>query len=164
MVQNYLGHFVLPQELLPLLLQNHPSRVVNVSSDAHRAVTTEGLSPIVGSLQQDSRLKTDTCVTVPFFFTPPTLGTEMLVNPTTQELHVQTEETYSRLLAYACSKMCNVLHAQEIHRLHHPHISAFSLHPGVVNTGIFDDSLPSFLLPAFKWLAPMLLRTPEKGR
>ena len=40
---NYLGHFLLTQQLLPLLRKSRGSRVVHLTSGAHRAAPVEGV-------------------------------------------------------------------------------------------------------------------------
>ena len=60
----------------------------------------------------------------------------------------------SRYRAYARSKLCNVLHTSELQRRLGPAgIHAFSVSPGVVNTGMTANMLPSL-----KWLMRPLLQ------
>ena len=65
--------------------------------------------------------------------------------------------------AYSQSKLANILFTRELaRRLAGTGVTAGSMHPGMVNTGIFHQAggLPGALLRA---LAPLLLKTPEQG-
>lgn len=50
---NYLAHFLLTRELLPLLVESAPARIVNVSSGAQRAIDSE--DPLLEDDYSDSR-------------------------------------------------------------------------------------------------------------
>lgn len=62
---------------------------------------------------------------------------------------------------YEVSKLCNVLHAQELARRHDPaEVTAISVHPGVVATRIWRR-MPGPILATYQRVRPML--TPYEG-
>lgn len=89
---NHLGHFLLFQHLLPLLLRAK-ARVINVSSVAHK----------LGRLNFSD---------------------------------LEFRKKYSAMNAYANAKLMNIYFSNEIARRYGSQgLTAYSLHPGVVNTG-----------------------------
>jgi NAD(P)-dependent dehydrogenase (short-subunit alcohol dehydrogenase family) len=69
---------------------------------------------------------------------------------------------YQNFLAYCDSKLCNIYFTTELHnRYKNDGIRVFSLHPGVINTGIADDT-SGFLNFMVKMVKPFLT-SPEKG-
>jgi NAD(P)-dependent dehydrogenase (short-subunit alcohol dehydrogenase family) len=113
---NHLGYFLLTNLLLDLLKQRAPSRIINVSSDAHAH----------GHINFDD---------------------------------LQGEQRYSGVKAYCHSKLANVLFTRELaRRLAGTRVTANSLHPGAVATGIFR-SLPR----PFEAIIKLVTMSPEKG-
>ncbi len=69
---------------------------------------------------------------------------------------------YQNFLAYCDSKLCNIYFTTELHKRYNSEgIRVFSLHPGVINTGIADDT--SGLLNFMVKLVKPFLTSPEKG-
>jgi NAD(P)-dependent dehydrogenase (short-subunit alcohol dehydrogenase family) len=67
------------------------------------------------------------------------------------------------ILAYADSKLANILFARELsRRLAGTGITSNSFHPGVVNTGFAHNNSGVFSA-AVKFISPIFGRTPEKG-
>jgi NAD(P)-dependent dehydrogenase (short-subunit alcohol dehydrogenase family) len=90
---NHLGHFLLVNNLLPLL-QKGQARIINVSSEAHRMA-----KPNFNDLQWSKR-------------------------------------PYSAWKAYGTAKLFNIYFTRSLALKYGPKgISAFALHPGLVNTG-----------------------------
>lgn len=115
---NHLGHFALTTSLIDLLKKSN-SRVINVSSEAHKA----------GNLNFD-------------------------------DLHARKK--FSSYKTYGDGKLCNIYFTMELHRRYHEEgISAFCLHPGVVNTNFFTPfkGFLGFMIKAFNFL----MVSPEKG-
>lgn len=73
----------------------------------------------------------------------------------------QLESGWSSFGAYANAKLCNVLFTAELHKRYNDQgLQAFSLHPGVVNTGFGNG------LGGMKWMWSLMkpfLITPAKG-
>jgi len=91
---NHIGHFVLTNELVPILVKSGPGRVVCLSSIGHRRS---------GIVWDD----------------------------------VQLEKSYERWTSYGQAKSANILMARELNRqLKGTGISAFSVHPGGILTGL----------------------------
>jgi retinol dehydrogenase 12 len=113
---NHLGYFLLTHLLLDRLKQSAPSRVVNVSSDAHP----------YGHINFDD---------------------------------LQGEHGYKGVRAYCHSKLANILFTRELaRRLAGTNVTANSLHPGAVSTGIFRP-LPRPLVALIK----LITMSPDKG-
>jgi len=114
---NHLGHFLLTNLLLPQLLPSK-AKVINVSSEAHRA----------GKIQLNN---------------------------------LQLSSGWSTFGAYANAKLCNVLFTKALHEKYQAQgLTAYALHPGVVNTGFGDG------LGKMKWMWQLMtpfLITPAKG-
>ena len=90
---NHLGPFLLTHLLLPLLKKSAPSRVLVVSSVAHK---------MVNSL-----------------------------------CYLHTKQAWEETIAYSTCKLCNILFAAELaRRLEGSGVTAYSLHPGMVDTRI----------------------------
>ncbi|KAJ8081768.1 short-chain alcohol dehydrogenase [Marasmius tenuissimus] len=73
----------------------------------------------------------------------------------------QEDVISASLTRYSQSKLANVLYATEFAR-RYPNITSISLHPGIVNTGLADNSTGftrAFVMVAVSWR----LLTPEKG-
>jgi len=72
---------------------------------------------------------------------------------------------YSRLTVYAQSKLANVVFTKELaKRLQGTHVTAFSLHPGVVVTEIHRPlNIPPALLNLFLPLAEFIMKTSSEG-
>lgn len=114
---NHLGHFLLTKMLLPQLIASK-AKVINVSSEAHRA------------------------------------GKIDLQN-------LQLSNGWSAFGAYANAKLCNVLFTKALHEQYQSQgLTAYALHPGVVNTG-FGDGLGKMKW-MWKLMTPFLI-TPAKG-
>jgi len=106
---NHLGHFLLAVLLLPALKKGAPSRVVCVSSVAHKR------SPV-----------------------------------RFDDINFE-KESYDKWTAYGQSKTANVLFALEFHKRYSKDgISAFSLHPGGIMTGL-QSSLSKEEMTAMGW-------------
>lgn len=100
---NHLGHALLIQKLLPLLLQNSEGadvRIIIVTSIAFR------MHPMGGIVFKDLK-------------TPQDCG------------------AFGSWIRYGQSKLANILYARELAR-RYPGITSFSVHPGMVNTGLLD--------------------------
>jgi NAD(P)-dependent dehydrogenase (short-subunit alcohol dehydrogenase family) len=94
---NHLGHFLLTGLLLDHLKASAPSRIVNVSSEAHYQAKSIDYEAVR-----------------------------------------QSTPTYTGLREYAVSKLCNVLHAQELaRRLDGTGVTTYSLHPGAIASDIW---------------------------
>lgn len=75
---------------------------------------------------------------------------------------LQLEKSFSPMKAYGNAKLCNIYFTKElVKRYGSSGISAYALHPGVVNTG-FGDSLKGIFKAGWGMMKPFLL-TPEKG-
>lgn len=73
--------------------------------------------------------------------------------------NLQGEKSYSSINAYGQSKLCNVLFTNELaRRLKGSNVTANSLHPGVVGTGVFRE-MPFFI----GILAKLFAASPRKG-
>jgi len=123
---NHLGHFLLSTLLLPALINGKPSRVVSVSSCAHKR------SPI-----------------------------------RFDDINFE-KQAYDKWTAYGQSKCANVLFAIEFHKRNHQHgVSAFSLHPGGIMTGL-QSSLTMEEMTAMGWFDKEgkpneMMKTVEQG-
>lgn len=113
---NHLAYFLLTNLLLDLLKQSAPSRIVNVSSEAHH----------YGKVEFDN---------------------------------LQGERQYKGFPAYSNSKLENILFTRELaHRLAGTNVTANSLHPGAVATGIFRNTPKPI-----EWIIKLITMSPEKG-
>ncbi len=113
---NHLAYFLLTSFLLDRLKESAPSRIINVSSEAHR----------------NARLDFE---------------------------DLQMEKGFSGFKAYCLSKLCNILFTRELaKRLEGTGVTANSMHPGYLRTGIFRET--SGLL---KLLVMMTAGNPAKG-
>ncbi|XP_022096229.1 retinol dehydrogenase 12-like [Acanthaster planci] len=98
---NHLNPFLLTQLLLPLLRKTAPSRVLVVSSVAHKMV---------------QRL-----------------------------CYLNTKQAWEETIAYSTCKLCNILFAAELaRRLKGTGVTAYSLHPGMVDTRILHPRSSRF--------------------
>ncbi|XP_014285498.2 retinol dehydrogenase 11 [Halyomorpha halys] len=122
---NHLGHFLLTMILLPTICKSAPSRIINVSSLAHR---------LSFSMRYDD---------------------------------LNYEKSYNPIIAYARSKLANVLFSKELaRRLKGSGVKVVSLHPGVVYT-----DLPRYLSDIFftgaYWIYEkfgwLVMKTPKQG-
>lgn len=95
---NHLGHFLLTNLLLPKLKSSSPSRVVNVSSIAHRGGTPTPLKD----------LSADVCVVslTPHVFTGRIDFDDLFFS----------QRPYSALESYRQSKLANILFSRELAR------------------------------------------------
>lgn len=113
---NHLAPFLLTQLLLDRLITSAPSRVINVSSEAHRQA----------------------------------------------KMHfedIEGKTKWSSFGSYAQSKLANILFTKELARkLNGAEVTVNSLHPGVVNTALFDQ-FPRFLSAVFR----LIMTTPKQG-
>ena len=150
---NFLGHFLLTAELLPLLQaasdndsssnnSNNKARIVNVSSVMHHFSATAATTASTTNMETVEAWKATAC-------------------------HATTQNTYS------LSKLAAILFTGELNRrfgcgsnhttakttiaTKHP-IQAIAVNPGGVHSDIWRD-YPSFLAPLFRWL----LLTPSQG-
>lgn len=113
---NHLAYFLLTNLLLEVLKQSAPSRIISVSSEAHK----------YGRIDFDN---------------------------------LQGEREYKGIPAYSNSKLANVLFTRELaQRLEGTKVTANSLHPGAVATGIFRNTPKPI-----EWLIKMFTMNPEKG-
>lgn len=116
---NHLGHFLLTNELMPLLEKGH-ARIINVSSEAHRNV-----KPNFDDLNWEHR-------------------------------------PYKGFPAYGISKLYNIYFTKSLaEKYGNKGILAYALHPGVVNTSIWDRA-PG-ILRLFVWILKPFMITAEKG-
>jgi NAD(P)-dependent dehydrogenase (short-subunit alcohol dehydrogenase family) len=115
---NHLGHFLLTTSLMPLLEKGH-ARIINLSSDAHKA------------------------------------GKPQFEN-------LQGEQGYSSIRAYGMAKLFNIYFAKSLaERYADKGITAFSLHPGIVNTGFGTGT--SGLVKFMLWLIRPFMIDAKKG-
>jgi len=115
---NHLGHFLLTKLLMPLLEKGH-ARIINVSSDAHKAG-----------------------------------------KPAFDDL--QAVQGYSSIKAYGMAKLFNIYFTKSLtEKYADKGITAFALHPGIVNTGFGAGT--SGLVKALLWLARPFMISAEKG-
>lgn len=113
---NHLAPFLLTNLLLDLLKVSAPSRIVNVSSEAHR----------------QARLDFE---------------------------DIESEKSFSSLRVYGMSKLMNILFTKELtHRLTGTAVTVNCLHPGVVNTRLFDK-----MSPLLQSIFRIFMISPEKG-
>jgi NAD(P)-dependent dehydrogenase (short-subunit alcohol dehydrogenase family) len=116
---NHLSHFLLVNNLLPLL-QKGQARIINVSSEAHRMA-----KPNFNDLQWSKR-------------------------------------SYSAWRAYGTAKLFNIYFTRSLAIKYGPKgISAFALHPGLVNTG-FGTGLTG-IGNILMWLARPFMISAESG-
>lgn len=69
---------------------------------------------------------------------------------------------YYPAFAYSQSKLAQVLstnHLQKLLNANKEMVQVFSVHPGVVDTDLFEHTL----MPSLPWLTRMLFKTPEEG-
>jgi len=113
---NHLAYFLITNLLLDRLKTSAPSRIINVSSEAHR----------------NAKLDFE---------------------------DLQMEKDFSGFKAYCLSKLCNILFTRELaKRLEGTSVTANSMHPGFLRTGIFRET--SGIL---KLLVMMTAGNPAKG-
>ena len=116
---NHLGHFLLTENLMPLLKKGQ-ARIINVSSEAHRSA-----KPNFDDLEWE---------------------------------HM----AYTGFKAYGVSKLYNIYFTKSLaQRYKQDGILSFALHPGVVNTNIWNG-IEGFA-KVFVWLLKLFMITPEKG-
>lgn len=122
---NYLGPFLLTKMLLPKLLQNPNSRVVNVSSSTHH---------YAAKLDFASLLKSD-------------------------------PNNFSTVDVYAKTKLCNIIHASELHRRYGSKgLATYSVHPGTVTTEVARDmGFLGQIWMAFGPVFNVLVKSPTGG-
>jgi NAD(P)-dependent dehydrogenase (short-subunit alcohol dehydrogenase family) len=114
---NHLAYFMLTHLLLDRLKASAPSRIINVSSEAHRNLKTLDFE------------------------------------------NLQGEKSYTGFKAYSLTKLCNILFTNELaRRLQGTRVTANSMHPGFLSTGIFREA-PSFI----QFLVNLTAGKPEKG-
>ena len=116
---NHLGHFLLTESLMPLLLKGQ-ARIINVSSEGHRRA-----KPNFDDLKWEQ--------------TP-----------------------YKMLKAYGISKLYNIYFTKSLAEKYGAKgIVSYALHPGVVNTNIWDGmtGVGRILI----WFLKLIMITPEKG-
>jgi NAD(P)-dependent dehydrogenase (short-subunit alcohol dehydrogenase family) len=73
---------------------------------------------------------------------------------------LQSEKSYSGMLAYGTSKLCNVLFTRELAR-RAPELHANCYHPGVVRTGFGKNE--NGIMKIVTTLGGPFLRSPERG-
>lgn len=78
------------------------------------------------------------------------------------ERFFQRLNSYTSIQAYGDAKLANILFSLGLVGRVSSHITAYSLHPGVVGTN-FGENLPAFLAGAFRLLKPFLFLSPAKG-
>lgn len=116
---NHLGHFLLTENLMPLLKKGQ-ARIINVSSEAHRSA-----KPNFDDLEWE---------------------------------HM----AYTGFKAYGVSKLYNIYFTKSLaQRYKQDGILSFALHPGVVNTNIWNG-IEGFA-KVFVSLLKLFMITPEKG-
>jgi NAD(P)-dependent dehydrogenase (short-subunit alcohol dehydrogenase family) len=116
---NHLGHFLLTNELMPLLEKGH-ARIINVSSEAHKNA-----------------------------------------KPNFDDLNWE-HTPYKGFSAYGISKLYNIYFTKSLaEKYKDKGILAYSLHPGVVNTNIWNGT--KGILTALVWMLKLFMITPEKG-
>ena len=138
MQPNHYGPFLLTRLLLPLMSPRR-GRVVNVASEAHR----RGSLRISGGDDGDAG------------------GTPGGAAP----LRLEGGPAAHWYASYGRSKLCNVLFTAELSRRLQQRgsgVTACSVSPGRVNTGIFSN-VPGALRPALRWLAAACFQTPAQG-
>lgn len=69
---------------------------------------------------------------------------------------------YPAMQTYADAKLANLLFAKGLAKHYAGKLTAYSLHPGVVRTGFFDQ-FTGFLKRLIDWFAPLFFITPEQG-
>lgn len=75
---------------------------------------------------------------------------------------LQTEKSYAGLKAYGISKLFNIYFTKSLAEKYQQFgVTAYALHPGVVNTNIWDRS--KGLLGVIIWLMKPFMITPHKG-
>lgn len=124
---NYIGHFVLTQELLPSLetagrqsSNGTKSRIVNVSSCAYAA----------GTINYSD---------------------------------FNNKSGYIASAAYAQSKLAQLISSVHMSRLFTENnipVNVYAVHPGIVNTELFDGTAFKKFLP---WVPKLLFKSPENG-
>lgn len=115
---NHMGHFLLTQQLMPLL-ERGQARIINLSSMAHK------------------------------------FGRPVFKN-------LQFEHDYSAMKAYGQAKLFNIYFTKSLaERFGAKGITAYAVHPGVVNTG-FGSGL-SGAGKLLMWLARPFMISPEEG-
>lgn len=113
---NHLAPFLLTYQLTDLLIASAPSRIINVSSEAHR----------YGRMRFND---------------------------------LERKKRWSSIGSYAQSKLANILFSRELSRkMNGAGVTVNSLHPGVVNTRLFDK-MPGFLTSIFR----LFMISPKKG-
>ena len=159
MATNHLGHFLLTELLLPLLVRSQPSRIINISSDAHRTASLdfhslEWIAPNAPASLHD--IKEITEENILFLPTPllaecnqaiklSDIASEDVLNK--KEAIPLNREKYSMFRAYARSKLANILFTRELARRLRKagvRVTVNALHPGVVDTGL-TRPLPKYI-------------------
>eukprot|EP00746_Dinoflagellata_sp_MGD_P149997 gnl/MRDRNA2_/MRDRNA2_81956_c0_seq1.p1 gnl/MRDRNA2_/MRDRNA2_81956_c0~~gnl/MRDRNA2_/MRDRNA2_81956_c0_seq1.p1 ORF type:complete len:378 (-),score=74.34 gnl/MRDRNA2_/MRDRNA2_81956_c0_seq1:19-1152(-) len=77
---------------------------------------------------------------------------------------VRLETTpYDQWAAYGNAKVCNLLHAQELHRRYLKHgVAAFSLHPGGIHTGL-QDHVDWWTMLKWRIVTPLFFKSIAQG-
>jgi NAD(P)-dependent dehydrogenase (short-subunit alcohol dehydrogenase family) len=76
--------------------------------------------------------------------------------------NLQQEQSFSSLNAYSVSKLCNILFTMELaERLKGTNVTANSLHPGFVDTGIVDES--NILVKSLWLMGKPFAKNPRQG-
>lgn len=124
---NHLGHFLLTNLLLELIKKSAPSRIINVSSIAHRWGTAADLDD------------------------------------------VGDEKKFTKKTAYGLGKLANVAFSKDLsRRLKGTNVSAYSLHPGFVETEVsrylFNDyPILKILFTIMKPFGAILFKNSQEG-
>ncbi|XP_015603425.1 dehydrogenase/reductase SDR family member on chromosome X [Cephus cinctus] len=77
--------------------------------------------------------------------------------------NINYKEQFITSAAYAQSKLAQVMFTKSLQQLFTEkqlHIKTYAVHPGIVNTDLFNDTL---LSKYFKWLLPLIFKTPTEG-
>ncbi len=131
---NHLGHWVLTNQLLPILRENAPSRIVIVSSGSHElpSVSSKTLCS-VEALEK------------------------AIVEPKSSSSFISTMKTYGD------SKLLNVLHGELQRREGNNGITVASLHPGALITTSIADNNGAFSRFMFKHVISWFTKSVNQG-
>lgn len=130
---NYLGHFLLIQELTDLLISSSPSRIIILSSESHRYILR-----VLVAYEYLNYLKT-----IYFRFTD--LDYSSRLDLTQVPL---SKEKYWSILAYNQSKLCCLMLSMELNcRLNKHGVTSFAVNPGnLVYSSLYRHSWLYWLL------------------